>query len=355
MKIAVLITHWKNTQGTGVTRYIINLIEELKKNPDLEIFILYRWGCDIRNYKINGTKYTFPFKAIPLLNKLQPDVVYIDTNWYFLLTGVMFKKAKGAKLITTIHSHPSKLPFFGKIVMQHLLNSCDIITYVSKDLQKTIHQIWDIQIRAREELTYSGVRPQFVSDEETSEFIRKYKIPENSFILLMQSSPIAKVKADGTKILMESVRELLHIYPEILLILTGTGPYLDELEEYAVTLNIQNKVIFTRWVENPFIPLKICDIYTHITLGEGGVSLAILEAMCAGKPIIASNIGGIPEAVENGKSGILIEPNVKTVTEAITKLLCDTELRTDLGNTARIRAKYFSWKTCADTFLKLFK
>ena len=61
MKIAVLVTHWKNTHGTGVTRYVINLVEELKKDPDLEIFVLYRYGDDSENYKIAGPKYTFPF------------------------------------------------------------------------------------------------------------------------------------------------------------------------------------------------------------------------------------------------------------------------------------------------------
>lgn len=355
MKIAVLVTHWKKTRGTGVTRYVINLVEELKKNSDLEIFILYRYGDDPENYKIAGPKYTFPFKAIPILNKLQPDIVYTDTNWYFLLTGVIFKRLSGAKLITTMHSHPSRLPFIGKILMQNLLNSCDIITYVSKDLQKKVRLIWDVQFRTREEITYAGVRSQSVRDRDVKEFIAKYEIPENSLILLMQSSPIAKVKADGTKILMQSVQELLPVYPEILLILTGDGPYLEELKKHAISLGILNRVVFTGWVDNPFVPLQVCDIYAHITLGEGGVSLALLEAMCASKPIIASNVGGIPEVVESGKNGILVEPNVEAVTGAITNLLCDVELRTVLGSNAYKRARDFSWEHCSDKFSMLFK
>jgi glycosyltransferase involved in cell wall biosynthesis len=355
MKIAVLVTHWKKTRGTGVTRYVINLVEELKKNSDLEIFILYRYGDDPENYKIAGPKYTFPFKAIQILNKLQPDIVYTDTNWYFLLTGVIFKRLSGAKLITTMHSHPSRLPFIGKILMQNLLNSCDIITYVSKDLQKKVRLIWDVQFRTREEITYAGVRSQSVTDKDIKSFIKKYNIPKNSFVLLMQSSPIAKVKADGTKILMQSVQELLPVYPEVLLILTGDGPYLAELEEYAVALGIQDKVIFTGWTNNPFVSLHICDLYTHITLGEGGLSLAVLEAMAMGKPIIATPVGGIPEAVENSKSGILVEADVEAVTGAITNLLCDVELRTVLGSNAHKRARDFSWEHCADKFSMLFK
>lgn len=354
MKIAVLVTHWKNTHGTGVTRYVINLVEELKKDPDLEIFVLYRYGDDSENYKIAGPKYTFPFKGIAILNKLQPDIVYTDTNWYFLLTGVIFKRLSGAKLITTMHSHPPRLPYLGKILMQYLLNSCDTITYVSEDLRKTIHHVWAIPIKIREEITYAGVRSQSVNEREVKEFITKYGISKTSLILLMQSSPIARVKADGTKILMRSIQKLLPTYPEILLIVTGTGPYLDELQEYAVTLGIRDRVIFTGWIDNPFVPLSICDIYTHISLGEG-LPLALLEAMSIGKPIIATPVGGIPEVIDNGRNGLLVEPDADKIAQAINTLLNDEELRTTLGHNAYVDSKKYTWENSAKKFLEIFE
>lgn len=354
MKIAVLVTHWKNTHGTGVTRYVINLVEELKKDPDLEIFVLYRYGDDSENYKIAGPKYTFPFKGIAILNKLQPDIVYTDTNWYFLLTGVIFKRLSGAKLITTMHSHPSRLPYLGKILMQYLLNSCDTITYVSEDLRKTIHHVWAIPIKIREEITYAGVRSQSVNEREVKEFITKYGISKTSLILLMQSSPIARVKADGTKILMRSIQKLLPTYPEILLIVTGTGPYLEELKQYAVDLCIQDKVLFTGWVDNPFVPLHICDLYTHITLGEGGLSLAVLEAMAMGKPIVAATVGGIPEAITDGENGLLVAPEVELVAEKIDLLLRDRGYAERLGRCAKATVeKKFTWEQAAERFLEI--
>lgn len=354
MKVAVLVTDWKNTQGTGVTRYIINLVEELKKNSDLEICVIYREGGDPENYLINGTKYTFPFKAIPLLKKLQSDVIYVDANWYFLLTGVIIKKTTGAKLVATVHSHPSRIPFIGKVLMQYLLNSCDVITYVSKTLKEKTRQIWSIPIKVREEITYAGVLPQPVDERDIKEFIINYKISKNSVILLMQSSPIAKVKSEGTKILFKAVKKLADTDPEIVVLITGDGPYLSDLDNFVRMEGMSQFVIFTGWIDNPFIPLAICDIYTHISMGEG-LPLALLEAMSIGKPIIATPVGGIPEVIDNGRNGLLVDPDADLVAQAVNTLLNDEKLRMTLGYNANVDSKKYTWERCANKFMEIFE
>lgn len=354
MKIVFLVTLWKNTQGTGVTRYFINLNNELKKYNDVEISVIYLKGDDPDNYKINSTKYTFPIRAIKVLKKIEPDIIYMDTAWYFLLTGVIFRLFREIKIIPTMHSHPVKLSWFGKIVMCHLLNACNCITYVSKDLRIKIHQTWEIPINVKEEITYAGVQPQLVTESEKNEFINRYNIPKESIILLMQSSPIAKVKSDGTKILFDSINQLKKKYPEIILIITGTGPYLEELKNYALKIGINNHVIFTGWLKNPFIPLSLCNLYVHISLGEG-LPLAILEAMSVGKTIIATPVGGIPEIIEHKKSGILVEPDANTISRTINELLLSEELRTNLGNNAYLESKKYTWERCANQFISIFK
>lgn len=154
---------------------------------------------------------------------------------------------------------------------------------------------------------------------------------------------------------MQSLRELLSDYPEILLMITGNGPYLGELNEYAADLGILDKVLFTGWVDNPFVPLHICNIYTHITLGEGGLSLALLEAMAMGKPILATSVGGIPELIDSGKNGLLVEPDADKVSEAIKTLLNDEKLRIMLGHNAYIDSKNHTWEKCANKFIDIFE
>lgn len=253
-----------------------------------------------------------------------------------------------------MHSHPSKLSLFGKIIMSNLLNACNCITYVSRDLRFKIHQTWRIPIKVKEEITYAGVQPQPVTNKEITEFTKEYNIPKESIILLMQSSPIAKVKSDGTKILFDAINQLKIKRPEIILIITGVGPYLEELKNYALKIGIHDHVIFTGWLNNPFIPLSLCDLYVHISLGEG-LPLAILEAMSLGKSIIATPVGGIPEVIEHKKSGILVEPDVNTVSKAVEELLLNEEFRTNLGKNAYLESKKYTWDNCADQFLSIFK
>jgi glycosyltransferase involved in cell wall biosynthesis len=355
MKVAILTTHWIGSHGTGVPRYIMNLVKEFEKDDELEVSVLYMHGNDRDNYKIHGSKYSFPFRAVHILHRFDPDVIYMHVSWYFLLSGVIFRFfKKEIKLVSTIHSDPSRLSLIAWKIMNYLLNCCDCVTYVSQNLRVKIQQIWAIPIMCREEITYAGVTAQSVTNKELEEFNAQFVIPEKSIVLLMQSSPIADVKADGTKILMQSVKTLLPYYPEILLIITGTGPYLDELRKYAVALGIQDVVIFTGWVDNPFVPLTLCDIYTHISLGEG-LPLALLEAMSIGKPIIATPVGGIPEVIDSGRNGVLVEPNVDKVAQAINTLLNDKNLRTTLGYNAYVDSKKYTWEKCANKFIEIFK
>ena len=78
--------------------------------------------------------------------------------------------------------------------------------------------------------------------------------------------------------------------------------------------SVQNTVIFTGDIDNPYASLKICNIYTHISLCEG-LPLALLEAMVMGKPIIATPVGGIPEVVVPEETGLLVPIKPKSATD----------------------------------------
>ena len=84
--------------------------------------------------------------------------------------------------------------------------------------------------------------------------------------------------------------------------------------------------------------------------------LSVLEAMAYGKPVVASNVGGIPYVVENGTTGLLFEcGNVKELAEKIIVLLRDEELRKKMGEAGRERAKEFTWDKIAEQTVDLYK
>ncbi len=138
------------------------------------------------------------------------------------------------------------------------------------------------------------------------------------------------------------------------MILTREGEYSNELKKFVKSEGVQDNVIFTGDVDNPFVPLVICDIYTHISLGEG-LPIALLEAMSMGKPIIATKVGGIPEVIENGKNGILVDTDVDEITEKIEYLLENKVFRKRLAKNAKKTVEEnFTWDNSVDKFIKIY-
>ena len=118
----------------------------------------------------------------------------------------------------------------------------------------------------------------------------------------------------------------------------GDGSYKAELERYAASLGLENKVIFTGFRTDVAKILPEIDISVLPSLSEG-LSNSLLEAMSAGVPVIATRVGGTPEAVENGRSGLLIRPGDSgALIQAMNEMLDNPEAARRMGEEGRNRA-----------------
>lgn len=98
-----------------------------------------------------------------------------------------------------------------------------------------------------------------------------------------------------------------------------------------------------------------CDILVLPSKTEGW-GLSLMEAMACGKAVVASRVGGVPELVREGIDGILVEPgDVAALAEAMTKLLSDSALRSQMGRAGRERAGEFSWDRTAEVVLRAYQ
>lgn len=119
------------------------------------------------------------------------------------------------------------------------------------------------------------------------------------------------------------------------LTLVGDGPDRSALEALCRDLKISDRVDFVGESTTPEVFIASADIMLLVTRSEG-FPLCILEGMRAGKPIIASAVGGIPEAIENGNQGYLINPNDPgDLTYKVQSLVTDVDLRLQMGERAR--------------------
>lgn len=354
MKVAFITDHWKNSRAGGGKTYFVNLVDAMQ-DKGVDVSVLFQKGYDPEHFYGGKNKVVFSLSCYKQLRKIRPDGIYTHVGWFCLLPGVIYKKIHGCTLIFTFHTEPlRRLSFPVRIFFQSLLNACDCVTFVSKKLQQRVIDVYDLSF-SKTAITYAGVRAREVTDEEVERFREEYGIDDNAVVLLAQTMTEFPLKAEGLKLLIRAVRLLRESYPNIVLIATLEGRYTEDLRAFAREEGVEKHVIFTGDVENPFVPLKICDLYTHITLGDG-LPMSLLEAMAMGKPIVATPIGGIPEAITDGKNGLLVAPEIEQIAKKIDFLLRNREYAEELGRCAKETVEEkFTREQAAEKFLEIFK
>jgi glycosyltransferase involved in cell wall biosynthesis len=124
-------------------------------------------------------------------------------------------------------------------------------------------------------------------------------------------------------------RSLVH------LVLVGDGPQRREIEELAASSGIQNRTHFIGQVSDPAPYYALADVLALPSLSEGS-PLALLEAMGAGLPIVATKVGGVPEMVQHEKSALLVESRQPSqLSGALARVLNDEDLARKLGKGAQ--------------------
>jgi glycosyltransferase involved in cell wall biosynthesis len=109
------------------------------------------------------------------------------------------------------------------------------------------------------------------------------------------------------------------------------------LEELALELGITNRVTFPGFQRDTPKRLAGIDIFALSSLTEG-TSISILEAMAAGKPIVATVVGGTPALVEDGKNGFLVPPSdPEAMAQALLRLVQDEDMRMRMGAASRFK------------------
>lgn len=145
----------------------------------------------------------------------------------------------------------------------------------------------------------------------------------------------------------KGVDELIKVIatlPEIGLVIVGDGPERDRLESLTHQLGIGDRVHFSGQISRAQVVthLRACDLFVLNSRYEG-LPHVVLEAMAAGLPVVATAVGGTPELIENGLSGLLVSPgDTAGLRDALVRLLLDERLRRRMVENARIRLAEFS-------------
>ncbi len=146
-----------------------------------------------------------------------------------------------------------------------------------------------------------------------------------------------EIPRKGHHVLIKALAQLVLQHPHLHCAVIGDGLGREELQLQVEQLGLNAHVTFVGTQHNIPEWLQALDIFVLPSLHEG-FPMAIIEAMAAGRPIVATRVGGVGELIEHRREGLLIKPDdVSDLVEAINGLILDSELRACLGKSARQR------------------
>lgn len=164
------------------------------------------------------------------------------------------------------------------------------------------------------------------------------------------------IQNKGVQYLLRAMPKILSVHPDASLQLVGDGPMRGYLERMANSLGISHAVAFLGIRDDVPDILAEADVFIRPSLTEG-MPLAVLEAMSAGLPVVATPVAGVVELVKHGENGLLVPPgDPAALADAVTQLLSDPHRRRSMGSEARrtIERKY-SWDRTAQETLAVFR
>jgi glycosyltransferase involved in cell wall biosynthesis/ribosomal protein S18 acetylase RimI-like enzyme len=227
---------------------------------------------------------------------------------------------------------PSTSRLFYSALERVASNWCDRIVSVSE-----FHRDWAIQLGICASRTIMAI-PNGVAEAARNHRVGSMELrsqlgAQPGQLLILSISRLAADK--GLNDLIEATALLPPTARHIHVVIAGDGPASDQLKRLANTLAVTDRVTFTGFREDVGDLLGACDLVILPSLREG-LSMSLLEAMAAGKPIIATSIGSQKEVASHGEMALLVPPaNPPALRNAILRLAGDLSLMTRLGANAR--------------------
>ena len=237
------------------------------------------------------------------------------------------------------------------------LQCSNVIIVVSEFTFRETIRLVDSNVHHRITLIPNGVNTaKFFPGMRSDLLIRQYDL-EGCFVFVSISRLVEKKGQDNT---IAAMPILLQQFPNVKLVIVGTGPYQARLVQIADKLSISDRVVFTGQVsdEDLLSHYRVGDVFImpNRELEDGdteGFGLVFLEANSCGLPVIAGKDGGSVEAVTHDYNGLVVDgKSVENIAEAMIRLSTDPLLRTRLSDNGIRRALESGWSGRSKLFVK---
>jgi len=283
--------------------------------------------------KLSGKIQLFN-KGVKFINNLKPDLINTHTRFSDLVGLVGGWRAGIQKRIMTVHAAGmyflDSKPIHEGLIEYYVARFACFYVAVSDAVADYLRRNGNIPSEKIVTI-YNGIDPERVcrlSGRSRADVRSPLGIEENKFLILSVGRLIYE---KGFDILIYEFAELLEKIKDVHLLIVGTGPEEQKLKRIARDLHIADKITFSGNFDNLADLFCSADCFVQPSRQEG-FGITILEAMSNGLPVIASDVGGIPEIIENEANGLLVSiRKCGDLSSAIERFYSDINLREKLS------------------------
>lgn len=279
-----------------------------------------------------GRNLLFTLRLIRFLRQQKIELIH-SHEFTMNLYGFIASRIIGIPFIGTIHGNISYLkPKRRKIAYNLIQRWQGKLVAVSGTLRQELHEVYGINTNQMK-VIYNGIRiPESIDNQAAKAKYGQEFGFDRQDILLGAVGSLYEVK--GHQYLIDALPLILKDQPQARLMIIGQGYLEQELKQRCRNLSLENRVTFTGFRSDVDQILPILDIVIQPSLHEG-LSLVLLEAMAAAKPIVTTRVGGNPEIITDEVTGLLIQPkNPEQIAQAVNRILADEPLARQLGANA---------------------
>lgn len=266
------------------------------------------------------------------IRKLKPDIIHAQSLELSILALISKRILKTPYVVWGQGSDIYLPGRFTRMTSKPIIQNADAVLALTKDMRQKMQGIYDRDIS----IVPNGVE------------LERFKIPPRdkrkddakAVIFVGRLHPLK-----GVQYLIEAMVIVHQELPDVKLVVVGDGIERAKLEKFAEELNLNGCIQFTGQLPQESIPrlMHQAEVFVLPSISEG-FGIVNLEAMAAGLPIVATNVGGIPDVIEEGVNGFLI--NAKNSDEIAGKLLIllqDDGMRKEISVNNKWKAELYAW------------
>lgn len=289
-------------------------------------------------------------KVRKLIQVFEPDLIHAQYASSYGLIGSLtnFHPFLIQVWGSDIYNFPEK-SYFHKKIIEFNLSKADRILSTSNSMTQQTKKFTKKEI----DFFYLGVDTQ------------KFKPIKSESLFNPADIVIGTIKTlekkYGIEYLIRAFKILKIRLPDlsIKLLIVGGGSLEKNLKELVKELNLVNDTVFTGFIQPNEITkyYNMLDIYAALSIEDSeSFGLAVIEASSCEKPVVVTNVGGLPEAVEENVTGMIIEnKNIQEAADCFYKLVTDKNLRIQMGKSGRKRViEKFNWDKKVNSMIELY-